>query len=227
MAGPTNRNRRSCEKFEHFFGQGGRIIWAPRLCFLFSSRTSHSKSQNVNIILLGDFRMPPMPPLFITAVKDICTINTLEKLFNILCSDVYYWHFGFTTSFSTTTTDMFLYDLLKLFPRWPLVFLSFLLPPLVARDVITPNKINICNLLRNCSFIPKHSCVTTPNNTYDENYSLRSGHDKMQTTDYRMQTADCRPGTKCILGTKYTLHTEKWAQNAHWELKEFCSSDML
>ena len=101
-----------------------------------------------------------MPPLFITAVKDICTINTLEKLFNILCSDVYYF-------------------------------------------------------ARNCSFIPKHSCVTTPNNTYDENYSLRSGHDKMQTTDYRMQTADCRPGTKCILGTKYTLHTEKWAQNAH------------
>ena len=34
---------------------------------------------------------------------------------------------------------MSLYELLNLFPRWPLVFRSFLLPPLVARDVVTPN----------------------------------------------------------------------------------------
>ena len=32
---------------------------------------------------------------------------------------------------------MSLYEILNLFPRWPLVFLSFLLPPLVARDVVT------------------------------------------------------------------------------------------
>ena len=39
------------------------------------------------------FRMPPMPfpmpLLFITAVKDICAINTFEKLLNILFSEVY------------------------------------------------------------------------------------------------------------------------------------------
>ena len=29
-----------------------------------------------------------MPPLFITAVKDICAINTLEKLLKILFSEV-------------------------------------------------------------------------------------------------------------------------------------------
>ena len=39
------------------------------------------------------FRMSPMPfpvpPFFITTVKDICTINTFEKLLNILLSEVY------------------------------------------------------------------------------------------------------------------------------------------
>ena len=33
---------------------------------------------------------------------------------------------------------MSLYELLNLFRRWPLIFRSFLLPPLVARDVVTP-----------------------------------------------------------------------------------------
>ena len=46
------------------------------------------KLQSVNVILLGAFRMPPMPPLFITAVKDVRTIKTFEnclkKLLNIL-----------------------------------------------------------------------------------------------------------------------------------------------
>ena len=89
------------------------------------------------------FRMPPipfpMPPLFITAVKDICAINTFEKLLNILFSEVSCWHFGFTTPFSPFfTIDMSLYEVLTLFPHWPFVFRSFLLPPLVARDVITP-----------------------------------------------------------------------------------------
>ena len=130
-----------------FFGaRRENYLGTMALVFFFSSRTSRtsrSKSQSVNIILLGTFRMPPMPfpmpPLFITAVKDICAINAFEKLLNILYSEVYCWHFGFTTPlFSTTTTDMFLYDLLNLLPRWPLVFLSFLLPPLVARDVVTP-----------------------------------------------------------------------------------------
>ena len=73
------------------------------------------------------FRMPPipfpMPLLFITAVKDICTINTFEKLLNVLFSEVSCWHFGFTTSlFSATTTDMSLYEVLTLFHRWPFVF---------------------------------------------------------------------------------------------------------
>ena len=93
---------------------------------------------------LMPFRMPPipfsMPPLFITAVKDICAINTFEKLLNILFSEVSCWHFGFTTPFSPFfTIDMSLYEVLTLFPHWPFVFRSFLLPPLVARDVITPN----------------------------------------------------------------------------------------
>ena len=80
----------------------------------------------------------PMPLLFITAVKDICAINTFEKLLNILFSEVYCWYFGFTTLlFSATITDMSLYELLNLFPRWPLVFRSFLHPLLVARDVVT------------------------------------------------------------------------------------------
>ena len=73
------------------------------------------------------FQMPPMPfpmpPLFITAVKDICTNNTFEKLLKVLFSEVSCWHFGFTTPlFSATTTDISLYDVLTLFPRWPFVF---------------------------------------------------------------------------------------------------------
>ena len=79
------------------------------------------------------FQMPPMPfpipPLFITAVKDICAINTFEKLLNILFSEVYCWHFGFRRLlFSATITDMSLYEVLNLFTRWPLVFRSFLHP---------------------------------------------------------------------------------------------------
>ena len=82
----------------------------------------------------------PIPPLFITAVKDICAINTFEKLLNILFSEVYCWHFGFKRLlFSATITDMWIYEVLTLFTRWPLVFWSFLHPPLVARDVITPH----------------------------------------------------------------------------------------
>ena len=109
---------------------------------------------------------------------------------------------------------MFLCDVIKLFPRWPFVFRSFLLPPLVARDVVTPNKINMCKLLRNCSFVPKQSCVTTPNNTYDENYSIRRGHDRKQTTDYRRRTADRVhnayqvQNVHCILQSGCKMHTE-------------------
>ena len=51
------------------------------------------KLQNVNIILLGAFPNAtdafPMSPLFNTAVKDICAINTFEKLLHILFSEVY------------------------------------------------------------------------------------------------------------------------------------------
>ena len=77
------------------------------------------------------FRMQPMPfpipALFNIAVKDICAINTFEKLFHILLSEVYCSHFGFTTLLlSATTTDMSLYEVLNLFPRWPLVLSSCL-----------------------------------------------------------------------------------------------------
>ena len=55
----------------------------------------------------------PMPLLFITAVKDICAINTFEKLLNILFSEVYCLYFGFTTLlFSATITDTSLYEVL-------------------------------------------------------------------------------------------------------------------
>ena len=57
-----------------FWGKEGELFWDHSFGFLFSSR---SKLQNVNIILLGAFRMPPMPfpmpPLFIT---DICVYKT-------------------------------------------------------------------------------------------------------------------------------------------------------
>ena len=77
--------------------------------------------------------------LLLLAVKDICAINTFEKLFNILFSEVYCWYFGFTSLLlSATITDMSLNEVLNLFPRWPLVLRSFLHPPLVARDVVTP-----------------------------------------------------------------------------------------
>ena len=36
-----------------------------------------------------------------------------------------------------------------------------------------------------------------------------------------MQTAGCRPDTKCRLGTKYGLQTVEWVQNAERESKEF------
>ena len=36
---------------------------------------------------------------------------------------------------------MSLYEVLNLFPRWPLVLRSFLHPPLVARDVVTPKEL--------------------------------------------------------------------------------------
>ena len=60
----------------------------------------------------------PIPALFNIAVKDICAINTFEKLFHILLSEVYCSHFGFTTLLlSETTTDMSLYEVLNLFSR--------------------------------------------------------------------------------------------------------------
>ena len=59
-----------------------------------------------------------MPSLFIKAVKDMCTINTFEKLLNILFSEVNCLQFGFTTRlFPDTTNDLSIYELLKLFHR--------------------------------------------------------------------------------------------------------------
>ena len=85
-----------------------------------------------------------MPSLFIKAVKDICTINTFELL-NILFSEVNCLHFGFTTRLLDTTNDLSKYELWKLFHRWPLVFGSFFLSPLVARDVVTPDSVGFAN----------------------------------------------------------------------------------
>ena len=104
------------------------------------------------------FRMPlmpfPMPPLFITAVKDICTINTFEELLNILFSEVYCLHFSFPRLlFSAVTTDIFLYEVLKLFPCWPLIFWSFLLSPLIACDVVTPACVTCSMSIRFCNYL--------------------------------------------------------------------------
>ena len=99
------------------------------------------------------FRMPPMPfpmpPLFITALKDIYSaINTFEKLLNILFSEVYCKHFGFTILlFSATITGMSSYELLNLFSRWPLVFRSMMnnsrLDRVVKFDWKWPRKIHL------------------------------------------------------------------------------------
>ena len=70
-----------------------------------------------------------MPSLFITALKDICAINTFEKLLNILFSEVYCSYFGFTTLlFSATITDMSLYEVLNLFPADHSFFNLFFFP---------------------------------------------------------------------------------------------------
>ena len=45
------------------------------------------------------------PPLFIAAVKDICTINNFEELLNILFSQVNCQHFGFKMRLLITTTN--------------------------------------------------------------------------------------------------------------------------
>ena len=70
-----------------FWGKEGELFGDHGFGFLFLLRMSRNKLHNVNIILLGAFRMPPMPfptsPLFITVVKDICAINTFEKLLDI------------------------------------------------------------------------------------------------------------------------------------------------
>ena len=47
--------------------------------------------------------------------------------------------FEYSAGFDAATiTDMSLCEVLNLFPHWPLVFRSFLHPPLIARDVVTP-----------------------------------------------------------------------------------------
>ena len=79
------------------------------------------------------------PPLFIAAVKDICTINNFEELLNILFSQVNCQHFGFKMRLLITTTNdlslsLYIY---KLFHRCPLVLRFFFLPLLVARDVVS------------------------------------------------------------------------------------------
>ena len=76
----------------------------------------------------------PMPPLIFTAVKDICKINTFEKLPHILFDEVYCQHFDFATRlFSATTTDLFLYDVLQFFSADHSYF-AFFPSPLVARS---------------------------------------------------------------------------------------------
>ena len=80
-----------------FWGKVGEFIWGLRFWLYnsFSSRTSRSKLQNVNIILLGAFLdatdafsdasivyyhpfLPPLPPLFITIVPSTLLKNCLK-----------------------------------------------------------------------------------------------------------------------------------------------------
>ena len=112
-------------------GQGGKLFGGHSFSFF---SLSHSKLQNVNMILFGAIpdatnAFPAfLSPLFITAVKDICTVNTFEKLLHISFSEGYCWHFGFTTQLlSATTTDLSIYEVLRLFLRWPLIFQSIFL----------------------------------------------------------------------------------------------------
>ena len=102
-------------------------------------------------------------PLFNTAIKDKCAINIFEKLHNIFFSEVYCSHFGFATLlFSATTTDMSPYEVLNLFPHWPLVFRSLLLPLLVACDVATPLSqlgVLVSSLMSTCLLI--HMCLAS------------------------------------------------------------------
>ena len=73
-----------------FWGKVGKLFGGHSFSFV---SLSHSKLQNVNMILFGAIpdatNAFPMSPLFITAVKDICTINTFEKLLNISFSEGY------------------------------------------------------------------------------------------------------------------------------------------
>ena len=65
-----------------FWGKVGEFIWGLRFWFSLFRHARHAASYKT---------IPfPMPPLFNTAVKDICAINTFEKLFNILLSEVYF-----------------------------------------------------------------------------------------------------------------------------------------
>ena len=82
--------------------------------------------------------MPPMPPLFNTAVKDVpstllknCLTFYLAK-YTVNISALQHYCF-------VELQLMSLYEVLNLLSRWPFVFRSFLLPPLVAHDVVTPN----------------------------------------------------------------------------------------
>ena len=72
------------ERWENSFGDHG-------FGFLFSPRTSRSKLQNVNMILLDalpDATGALPNASIITTVTDICAINTFEKLLKILFSEV-------------------------------------------------------------------------------------------------------------------------------------------
>ena len=114
----------------------------------------------------------PMPPLVNIAIKDTCAINTFKKLLHILLSEVYCWHFGFTTLLlSATTTDMSLYEILNLFPRWPLLFRSFLPDPLVARDVVTPfRKWSQKKFLPSMFLLTRGKCASTKFNVWERSF---------------------------------------------------------
>ena len=122
----------------------GKLFGDHVFGFLLLSCTSNSKLQNVTIILVGAF--PDATDAFSNASivyyssKRYTCNQHFEKLHNSLFCAVYCWHFSFITLlFSTTTTDLSLYEVFKLFPRWPLIFWSFLLPPLATHDVV-PNQ---------------------------------------------------------------------------------------
>ena len=96
---------------------------------------SRSKLRNVNIILLG---------AFLDAIDALSDASIAVKIYvssTLLKNCLTFYLAKYTVNISALQ-HMSLYEVLNLFRRSPHVFRSFLLSPLVARDVVTPK--NFC-----------------------------------------------------------------------------------